>query len=359
MTRVYHAVDHAWKRSGRSPVYFRNPAYQHPDNVWNKTLAELHSDNIPIHANSAAFMDRVLDGKGSTPQRNYLGSDVTQSTLPVYEINNSTPVSNWLRVSDSWRYGNDASMDGTYQVNQGVAVPIPTGIVKPPGYSDYQVILYNTDTGEEWNIWHAGLNMEQTAFDGLDANGIWVPIDVGGGVMRYTCQSAGLYSPVGSDGAPGTGGFLNGLALPAKTPKAWGARGAKVPLGVGLVRKWEIDEGVIRHAIAWAYHGPSPDYVYPAQNSDGSNFGGVSGVDIPEGARIRLDPNFDLTQFPAGAARVVGKALQDYGAILIDNSGFPKVYLESQNTAPWGTDVTASMLSAAPLSAYQVVDWSV
>jgi len=331
--------------------------YANSSNVWNMSLATLHPGGVPIHASTSSFMARVLDGKGATPQRNYLGTDTTQSTLPVYNVHSTTPLQ-WMRISDGWRFGNDSSVDGSYQVNQDVQVPIPVGLVKPPGYSDYQVILYNVDTGDEWNIWHAGLNIPQTQWNGLDGSGHWIPTDVGSGTMRYTCQNAGLYRVNGgSDNVPGVGGFINGRALPAKTPKAWGSRGAKVPYGIGLVRKWEIDEGVIRHAIAWSYHGPSPEYVQPAQNSDGGNFGGVSGVDLPEGARIRLNPAFDLTRFPAGAARVIGKALQDYGAILIDNSGFPKVLVESDNTAAW-TDISASMMSAAALSSYQVIDWT-
>ena len=217
-------------------------------------------------------------------------------------------------------------------------------------------MLYNVDNGDEWNIWHAGLDMSQSNFTGLDGAGTWVRIDVGAGQTRYTCQSAGLYRVNGADNVPGVGGFISGTGMPAKGPKAWGTRGAKVPLGIGLVRKGEVDQGVINHAIAWAYHGPSPEYVAPAQNSDGGNFGGVMGLDLPEGTRIRLNPTFDLTRFPAGTARIVGRALQDYGAILVDNSGFPKCYLESSNSAGW-SDVTANMLSAASLSEYQVIDW--
>lgn len=354
--QTWYLVGGSWKRRGQASLFLRQPEFA-PASYWNRTLGDMYPSGVPIHASSASFMGRVLDGKGATPQRNYLGSDTSQSTLPIYEVDNSTPLST-VRVFQSWRYGNDANIDGTFQVSQDVQAPIPAN-VKVPGFSDYQVVLLNVDTGEEWDFWKCGTDeTESAANPGRDADSFWQPYDTGDGTLRYTCQSAGLYRPTGGDGSAGVGGFINGMGTPSTTPKAWGMRGAKVPYSAGLVRKWEIDAGSINHAIAWAYHGPSPDHVYPALNSDGGNFGGVSGTDIPEGARIRLNPAVDLTTLPTGAARVIGKALQDYGAILIDNAGFPKVYLEYDYTAGWGGDVTASMLSAAALSSYQVIDWT-
>lgn len=344
-----------------SSIYLQSVAYANPGNVWNMKLSDMYPSGVPIHTDSSMFMGRVLDGKGTLPQRNYLGTDTTQSTLPIYEVDSSTPLST-VRIWSTWRYGNDSSMNGTYQVGQDVQVPIPSG-VRVPGFADYQVVIYNVDTGDEWNFWLCGTNQAQTGAPGRDANDYWQPYDISGGVMRYTCESAGLYRSLGSDDVPGVGGWIDGQGLPSKTPKAWGSRGAKVPYGLGLVRKWEIDAGVIDHAIAWAYHGPSPEYVYPALNSDGANFGGIvydsvaHDGDLPEGARIRLDPTFDLGLLPAGTSRIVGKALQDYGAICIDNAGFPKIYLEATYSAGWGGDVTPSMLSVADLTKYQVIDW--
>src|SRR6478609_3618372 len=323
---------------------------------WNTPLATLYPGGVTLRSDSSTLMGRVLDGHGTTPQRNYLGSDTSQSTLPVYYVDNSTPLVN-VRVWGSWRNGSDDNVQGTYQVNQDISVPMPA-LPKVVGFSDYQIVIVNVDTGDEWNFWKVGTNVDESLQPGLDGNSVWQPYDIGSGVIRYTCQSAARYGPVGANSVTTTGGYITGNGKPSMTPQPWGMRGAKVPYGIGLVRKTEVQSGVINHAIAWAYHGPSPDFVDPAQGSDGGTFGGVSGSDIPEGARIRLRPDFDLTSFPAGTARIVGKALQDYGAIMIDNSGWPKVYLEADPTANW-TDVTASMLSAATLADYQVVEWVV
>jgi hypothetical protein len=121
----------------------------------------------------------------------------------------------------------------------------------------------------------------------------------------------------------------------ANNPRSWGQRGAKVPENVGLVQPWEIVQGHIDHAIAYAFHGPSPNFTFPAQSSDGGGFGGIAydpttgAGDMPEGARIFLRPDFDLTNFAAGAPRIIGQCLKDYGAICIDNAGYPKIYLEA------------------------------
>ncbi|MGZ4745705.1 MAG: hypothetical protein ACXVYY_01345 [Oryzihumus sp.] len=328
--------------------------------LWNTPLSALYPSGVPISPASSTYMARVLDNKGVTPQRNYLGSDATQSTLPIYYVDNTTPLKA-VRVWGSWRYGNDNSVAGTYQVNQDVGVPMPASLCKPVGFSDYYVVILNTDTGDEWCFWKVGTTADESSQPGLDSSGTWVSYDVGSGVQRWTCQSASRYQAAPADGiSGGIGGFINGTGLPSfvNNPKQWNQRGSKIPEQIGLVRPWEIAQGHIDHAIAWAYHGPSPDHVLPAQSSDGGNFGGVSGVDLPEGARIRLDPSFNLNLFPPGAARIIGKAMQDYGCLLIDNAGYPKMYVEAITTAPWGSDVTPSMLSAAPLSAYQVVDWT-
>lgn len=328
--------------------------------AWNTPLAGLYPSGVPVRSDSAALLSAARQAKGSGT-RNYLGTDVTQSTLPVYYVNNNTPTVP-VRIFQSWRYGNDSSVDGTYQVNQDVQVPMPA-VNKPVGFSDYYVMIRNVDTGDEWGFWKVGTDATEASQPGLDASGLWVPFDVGGGVMRHTCQSAARYQPGPANGTSGgVGGYLTGAALPsmAANPKNWGQRGAKVPETVGLVQPFEIAQGHIDHAIAYAFHGPSPDFVFPAQASDGGSFGGVSGLDIPEGGRIRLKPSFDLTVLPAGAARVVGQCLKDYGAICIDNAGLPKVYLEAEPSAGWGTSVTATMLQTAPLdTAYDVIDWTV
>lgn len=357
---LYHLDRFVWRRAHRGPdPRIGDVLAFSAANLWNTSLADLYPSGVPIHADSASMLSVERQNKDSPqPHRDYLGTDVTQSTHPVYYVDDTTPLKP-VRIWASWRYGNDNSVDGTYYADQVIQVPIPVG-ARPVGDHDYYVLIRHID-GREWGFWKVGHTDGGGSKPGLTETDLWVPQDIGGGEMMHACQSAALYQPDPANGVSGgIGGWKDGAALPSyvDNPRKWGQRGAKIPQTVGLVHPWEIEQGVIQHAIAYAFRGPSPDYVLPAQDSDGANFGGVSGLDMPEGARIRLKPDFDLTLLPEGAPRVIGQCLKDYGAICIDNAGYPKIYLEAEPTAGWRDQITPSSLSAAPLSAYEVVDWN-
>jgi hypothetical protein len=88
----------------------------------------------------------------------------------------------------------------------------------------------------------------------------------------------------------------------------------------GLIRTWELDVGVLRHALAFALprrylrHGP----VWPAASEDeGADYGGH----VPMGTLVAIPPHVDLGALglsPTGL--VIARALQVYGAYLVDAS---------------------------------------
>jgi hypothetical protein len=47
---------------------------------------------------------------------------------------------------------------------------------------------------------------------------------------------------------------------------------------------------------------------------------------IPFGARIQLDPAFDVNTLPAGPTRTIAHALQDYGAWVVDTGDSFAIY---------------------------------
>jgi len=145
------------------------------------------------------------------------------------------------------------------------------------------------------------------------------------------------------------GRFADGLA----------GRGAGTPYFAGLVRPWEIAQGHIDHALAFAYHAPSPEFVYPASKSDGGSFGGLESVDLPEGTRLRLNPDLTTDDLEtlglSPEAIVVAKALQKYGMYTIDNSGSSKIYLEDRRTAAWPSSITRNLVADLPWSQFLVV----
>jgi hypothetical protein len=199
-------------------------------------------------------------------------------------------------------------------------VPVPAGATPGTG-SDGQIDFINPTTGVEWGFW------------------------------QFTQTSPGHYTATNGYRYHMTSGYYGRFA------DGGSGRGAGTPYLAGLVRPWEIAQGHIDHAIAFAYKSPAPTYVYPATKSDGD---GVAGTDVPEGTRLQLDPTMTDADFTAlglsPAAIVIAHALQKYGMYTIDNSDSSKIYLEARTTAHWDSSITRSLVSAIPWNRFRVVD---
>jgi hypothetical protein len=88
----------------------------------------------------------------------------------------------------------------------------------------------------------------------------------------------------------------------------------------GAVRPEEIAQGHIDHALALATPYTRSGYIAcPATHTDGK-YDDVAA--LPQGARVQLDPSFDVsaTNWPRWK-KVVGRALQEYGAYVEDTGG--------------------------------------
>lgn len=262
---------------------------------------------------SAEWVERVAV-KGGVP----LTCDPDQYTIPVVSTSSSVPLRSvrgdgYFSMYDA---GDNSRKGGGSPWIQSVPIPdsAPIGVG-----SDGQLEVVDWASGVQWGFWQLARQPDgsYTASNGY----------------RYKI-TAGNY-----------GRFADGLA----------GRGAGTPYLAGLVRRWEIEAGRIGHALAFAYRGPGPDFVYPASKSDGGNFGGVLGLDMPEGSRLQLDPVWDVSVLKHPMARVIARALQEYGAYVIDNSGSSKLYVEDRRTAGWDPTVTRSIVSDIPWAAFRVV----
>ncbi|OGF48907.1 MAG: hypothetical protein A2231_10475 [Candidatus Firestonebacteria bacterium RIFOXYA2_FULL_40_8] len=110
-------------------------------------------------------------------------------------------------------------------------------------------------------------------------------------------------------------------------PGEGGCRAAGFPLIAGLIRYEEIKQGKIEHSLVFGYNTAKRGvYCYPACNSDGTS---TRPGAIPEGARLQLDPSVDIESLNLKpAAKIIAKALQEYGMYLGDCSGGFAVYAE-------------------------------
>jgi myo-inositol-hexaphosphate 3-phosphohydrolase len=249
-----------------------------------------------------------------------LSSDPTQYTYPVYVV---SPVTAPTTVSLSGWYSNVA--DETTLLNQRggtAALPLPPGAQAAAG-GDAQIVLLNPATGEEWGA----SRLEQLA------DGTWHAWNA----YHYNTR----WSAVPPHDASGNPFFL---------------RGAGIPYLAGLVRPCEIARGRIDHALAFAYDFPTREYVYPATKSDG---GSTDPLDLPEGARLQLDPTLSDDDIRAwgcdGACLTIARALREYGMYVIDNSGRPKIMVEYEGTAGWDGLIDSHTAEPIPLSAFRLL----
>jgi hypothetical protein len=270
---------------------------------WNTPIGSAPA----VHANSDYFVSSM------TPT---LTSDPTQYTYPVYYAESSTATQT---IKLSGRYSN-VTGPTTIQLLSApyVAVPIPAAAAAAAG-SDAQLIILNPATGDEWGFWQLY----------KDSSGRWYATNG----YHYNTQWSGV------------------------PPTGFGSRGAGVPYLAGLVRPCEIAQGRIDHALAFAYDSPTSSFVWPATKSDGR---GTLPNEMPEGARLQLDPSLTRDQLIAmgisGPALTVAQALQQYGMYLIDASGREKVMFEYDGTADWNGLITASTVSKIPLSKFRWID---
>jgi hypothetical protein len=285
-----------------------------PQSPWNTPIAS----NPTLDPKSSTYINAVADN--NLP----LTSDPDQYTVPIYLISDQTPVKT---VNMSCYYSTYDNGDNS-RVGHGCpagnqSIPVPAGASGGIG-SDGQIILWDPVKGLEYGFWQ---------FAGPDSSGNYTATN---GWRYHT--TTGYY-----------GRFADGLA----------GRGGGTPYSAGLVRKWEVDQGHIDHALAFAYNSPSSNFVYPASKSDGGNFGGIAATDLPEGARLQLNPALTDTDFNgwglSNEAKIMARALQKYGMYTIDHSGSSKVYVEDRKTAGWGSNITRSMLSNIPWSQFRVV----
>jgi hypothetical protein len=244
------------------------------------------------------------------------GCDPTQYAYTVYEVGPEAQDADVFVWGVFSRVGN-AGRDLDLLKDVTVSLPLPHDAKTSRG-RDAQIILVRPDTGDEWGFWKLQRQPDGSwrARNGYHYNTNW-------------------------SGTPPTG---------------FHSRGAGVPYLAGLVRPAEIRAGRIGHALAFGTLNPNASYVYPATKSDGQP--GLAA--LPEGARLQLDPALGRADFDRWgldrAGRVMARALQEYGMILVDGSGHTKIYVEDVRTANWGNLLDKDTVRPIPFSAFRVLD---
>lgn len=183
----------------------------------------------------------------------------------VYYVDSSTPL---VKVTTD-----------RYPVGAVHQIPIPAR-AEPTSGSDSKVGIIRKDTGEAWELWLAR----------KQPDGSWLAGSAGKTNVK---TGSGFFA----ESTTGSGGS-----------------------SFNLVRPDEFAAGRIDHALVISAKTDhvARYFVSPAIRTDGKS---TYAAAIPEGARVQLDPNFDVSKLQQPWMRVVAKALQEYGAYVTDRGG--------------------------------------
>ena len=253
----------------------------------------------------------------------------------------------------NWTAGEfEPYINGAYSALGRTGVPLPADYKMDPDDSDFHLMIYDWRRDTLIELWRAKPE-NVTGRPGLEV--CW------GGIIKHFA-------------ATGTGVF--------PFPMGVAAAGTTAP-GL-IITMADLQQGEIRHAIGVSAPFGLNDRTansqsYPANRNDGSCSDIVAATDpnvqavtqamdgarycLREGQRLRLPPGYDVDALPTPMARMVAKAIRDYGLVLVDEAGCFCPQAESgvvvtQNgfgsTSPWdqfyaGTTDTDVLLS---------IDWT-
>ena len=272
------------------------------ESIWNQPV-DAKAETDPQSTAILQFMHR-RDPRG-------LWINLERWTIPIYEVDATTPrrkvfrrltpQSKWLQQrSAAYLHENHPLGHGPGFAEDAAAgqIPIPDYAQSDPE-SDGHMALVDWEQGWIWDMWAARRR----------ADGQWES-NTG---MKYRADGSGVFDrnlfPV-----------HNGESVHPYGP----GRAAGVPILAGTIMHQEIQEGRIAHKLAFATQAAGLQrFVYPpACWTDGGWKGGV-----PEGAVLQLAPALKLEAMGlSGGALIVGKALQEYGAVCVDVAGGHVLY---------------------------------
>jgi hypothetical protein len=264
-----------------------------PTSFWNTPLPS----DTPIDAQSGPLIERLATvAAQEVATTGGPAINTTAFSVPVYTVGPGQPT---VKVALRESSGSTALRSAWS------AVPLPPEALPAAG-TDRHLVVWQPSTDKLWEFWRLG-----------GGPGSW---EAGwGGAMERVSQSSGVYGPTSWPGAT----------------RWWGASASSISIEGGLISLEDVAAGKIDHALAMAV----PDvrarvYSLPAKRSDGRSLNRLS---LPEGARLRLDPDLNLAglRIPR-ITRLIAQAAQRYGLIVRD--GASNVSLYAEDPTPIGTN---------------------
>ncbi len=251
-----------------------------PTSVWNEPL-QPDAALDPSSEAAVAGLDEEVREEIQAGVGPWIAASTCSTPLYVVPVGR---IEVRVRLSDpheSWRAGLARAFR---------RVPLPSR-ARPSNCSDAHLTVWQPATDRLWEFFH--LRREDSG---------WVAD--WGGAMLHASRSPGYYE---------------GRSWPGLSSFRWGATATSLPVAAGVMRMVELRSHRIEHALA--INVPTARagvFSWPAQRSDGVG----SGEDLPEGARLRLDPSLDLQALGLPPLTLaIAEAAQRYGLIVRDQTG--------------------------------------
>jgi hypothetical protein len=261
----------------------------------------------PVSPNSATYVTNLVQQY----EDNYGSIGVNQ--MPVFTVPATQPT-----VTVTVRNG-----CGDFLPNTGSQIPIPAGAyTTDPNYQhDSDIVIEQPSTGKVWELWQAANN----------GNGTW-----------SACWGGKL------DSATSSGVF----------PDPYGLSATGISYAATMITESDVASGQIDHAIAMQVV-DCDGSTAPANRGDcGSDSG-----QPPEGTWFRLPATLVMPTGLTPYAQMVFRALQVYGAVVVDQAG--AVMVQSETSADWtneghsGVDpITQSWAGRPEYAALSGIPWA-
>lgn len=136
-----------------------------------------------------------------------------------------------------------------------------------------------------------------------------------------------------------------------------GSHASGVPSIAGVIMYDELMEGKIEHKLTWAskFTGLLEHVYPPAVWTDGAYPNG-----LPQGIVMQLDPELDLEQFGLTKyEKIVAKALQEYGAVLVMTADSTTLFGEgfwTRRDKSWDGVLDEDGMGKIPFEHYRFVE---
>jgi hypothetical protein len=250
-----------------------------PDSVWNACFPA----DAQVDPRSSELVEGLVQevnreqGAGTGP---YIQTDAYST--PLYVVGKRQQV---VRVTlddphAPWR----RSLQRAFR-----KVPIPRH-ARPAAGTDAHMTVWQPSRDMLWEFWQARRKRGRW-------HASW------GGAIKHVSRSPG---------------YFNASSWPHLSAPSWGATASSLPVVAGTMLVRELRSGQISHALALSLPAPRAEsFAWPAQRTDGT---GPSDA-IPEGARLRLDPDLNLDSLGLPPITLmIARAAQRYGMIVRDQT---------------------------------------